>query len=449
MTKSSQYRQWGGTAAIALVVALSIFFFYPLNEKLNLGLDLRGGVMLLLEAQIPADASDQDKGDIMDRIVTILENRVNQLGLTEPVITPSGDGRVMVQLPGTTNPETAKSIVGQTALLEFKKVIRAGVSPGEAIAPTSPLEEVLYDSEGIPYLVEMEPLLTGAALANATAQVASASNLQSLSQGRYYVALRFNDNGAYDFTSAINRLAVDDRLAIVLDGVVQSSPSITQGIKDEARRGTVYDAIIQGYSDQEHVRQIAIVLRAGALPVPVQIIQNVTVGPSLGQDSIEAGINATILAGILVLLFMAVYYRFSGVIADLTVLFNLVVLMGALAALDATLTLPGIAGIILTVGMGVDSNVLILERMREELKGGKTVNASIDAGYNRALLTIIDSHVTTLITAVFLFLFGTGPIRGFAVTLSLGIVINLFTVTIGTRTAYEFIKRRRLQRLSI
>ena len=197
------------------------------------------------------------------------------------------------------------------------------------------------------------------------------------------------------------------------------------------------------------MRRIAIVLRAGALPVPVDIIQNVTVGPSLGRDSIEAGINATILAGILVLLFMAVYYRFSGVIADLTVLFNLVVLMGALVVMNATLTLPGIAGIILTVGMGVDSNVLILERMREELKNGKTVNASIDAGYHRALVTIIDSHVTTLITAVFLFLFGTGPIRGFAVTLSLGIVINLFTVTIGTRTAYELMKRRRVQRLSI
>ena len=449
MTKASQYRLWGGAAIILATVALSIFFFYPLNEKLKLGLDLRGGVMLLLQAQISADASEQDKGDIMDRIVTILENRVNELGLTEPVITPSGDGRVLVQLPGTTDPETAKSIVGQTALLEFKKVVRAGVSPGEAIAPTSPLEEVLYDGEGIPYLVEMEPLLTGAALANATAQVTSASNLQSLSQGRYYVALRFNDDGAYDFTNAINRLNVDDRLAIVLDGVVQSSPSITQGIKDETRRGTVYDAIIQGYNDQEQVRRIAIVLRAGALPVPVDIIQNVTVGPSLGRDSIEAGVNATILAGILVLLFMAVYYRFSGVIADLTVLFNLVVLMGALVVMNATLTLPGIAGIILTVGMGVDSNVLILERMREELKNGKTINASIDAGYHRALITIIDSHVTTLITAVFLFLFGTGPIRGFAVTLSLGIVINLFTVTIGTRTAYELMKRRRVQRLSI
>ncbi|OGW43542.1 MAG: protein-export membrane protein SecD, partial [Nitrospirae bacterium RBG_16_43_11] len=195
---------------------------------------------------------------------------------------------------------------------------------------------------------------------------------------------------------------------------------------------------------------LAIVLRAGALPAPVEIIQNLTVGPSLGRDSIEKGVKATIIAGILVVLFMMIYYKLSGVIADFAMLLNLVILVGALAALDATLTLPGIAGIILTIGMGVDSNVLILERIREELRLGKPVRSAIDSGYDKAFITVVDSHVTTLLTAVILFLFGTGPIKGFAVTLSLGIAINLFTALVGTKVVYDFINsRKRLERLSI
>ncbi|MBI4714885.1 MAG: protein translocase subunit SecD, partial [Nitrospirae bacterium] len=197
-------------------------------------------------------------------------------------------------------------------------------------------------------------------------------------------------------------------------------------------------------------QDLAIVLKAGALPAPVEVIQNVTVGPSLGKDSIEAGIRAATLAVILVMLFMIVYYRLSGVIANFALVLNLVVLVGALAALDATLTLPGIAGIILTIGMRVDSNVLIFERIREELRLGKPVRSAVDSGYDKAFLTIVDSHITTLITALVLFLFGTGPIKGFAVALSLGISINLFTALVGTKVIYDWVNSRwKLQKLSI
>ena len=209
-------------------------------------------------------------------------------------------------------------------------------------------------------------------------------------------------------------------------------------------------AQISGRFSTEEASDLAIILRAGALPAPVKIIQNLTVGPSLGRDSIEKGMRATVIAGILVIIFMIAYYRLSGVIANVALIMNLTVLVGSLAVLNATLTLPGIAGIILTIGMGVDSNVLIFERIREELRSGKPIRLSVDSGYDKALVTIIDSHVTTLITAVVLFLFGTGPIKGFAVTLSLGIMINLFTALVGTKVVFDFINGRwKVKRLSI
>jgi len=239
-------------------------------------------------------------------------------------------------------------------------------------------------------------------------------------------------------------------MAIILDNIVYSAPSITKGIKDAARNQRSLDsAIIEGQFTMEEARLLAVVLRAGALPVPLDIIQNVIVGPSLGRDSIEKGIRSTVIAGILILIFMIFYYRLSGIIADLTITLNLILLMGVLIFMDATLTLPGIAGIILTMGMGVDSNVLIFERMREELRTGKNVRASIDSGYNRAWWTVFDSHVTTLITAIILFTFGTGPIKGFAITLSAGIAINLFSALVGTKLAFDYIKERNVQRLSI
>jgi preprotein translocase subunit SecD len=229
----------------------------------------------------------------------------------------------------------------------------------------------------------------------------------------------------------------------VLDNTIYSAPVI----QDRISGGR---AQITGTFSTQEANDLAIVLRAGALPAPLKIIQDLTVGPSLGQDSIDQGVKSTFIAGILVVVFMIVYYRLSGVIADFALLLNLVCLLGALSALNATLTLPGIAGIVLTIGMGVDSNVLIFERIREELRAGKAVRLAVDGGYDKALLTIIDAHVTTLITGVALFLFGTGPIKGFAVTLCLGIAINLFTAFVGTKVVFDLLNQgKKVDTLSI
>jgi preprotein translocase subunit SecD len=285
-----------------------------------------------------------------------------------------------------------------------------------------------------PIIVQRRPIITGASLTSA--------EVRPDEQGGWAVNFTLDSEGARlfgDFTGA----NVGKYLAIVLDDTVYSAPVIRSKIGEG--RG-----VIEGGFTAESARDLAIVLRAGALPAPVEILSNVTVGPTLGQDSIEKGVRAAILGAILVVLIMAVYYRFSGVIADFALILNLIMLVGVLAAMRATLTLPGIAGIALGVGMAVDSNVLILERIREELKLGKTVRSAIDAGYDKAFFSIVDSHVTTLITALALFLFGTGPIKGFAVTLSLGVAINLFSALVGTRVVYDYLTARwDLKRLSI
>jgi preprotein translocase subunit SecD len=284
-----------------------------------------------------------------------------------------------------------------------------------------------------PIVVQRQPIITGASLSDA--------RVQQDDQGGWAVGFSLDREGARlfgDFTGA----NVGRQLAIVLDDTVYSAPVVRSRISDRGQ--------IEGNFTAESARDLAIVLRAGALPAPVKIIANLTVGPSLGEDSIRKGVRAAVLAAVLVVLLMAVYYKLSGVIADFALVLNSIMLVGILAAIRATLTLPGIAGIALGIGMAVDSNVLILERIREELRLGKTVRSSIDAGYDKAFVTIIDSHVTTLITAFALFLFGTGPIKGFAVTLSLGVAINLFSALVGTRVVYDWLtSRRELKRLSI
>jgi preprotein translocase subunit SecD len=279
----------------------------------------------------------------------------------------------------------------------------------------------------VPLLVQKRPLLTGDLLTSAQVQIDTTTN-------EPVVSIEFDRDGARLFGEA-TAANVGRRLAIVLDDTIYSAPVIREQISGGK-------AQISGRFTAEDARDLAIVLRAGALPAPVNIISNLTVGPSLGQDSINKGVRAAVLGGALVILFMAVYYKLSGVIANAALLLNLVWLMGALASLKATLTLPGIAGIILGIGMAVDSNVLILERIREELRLGKTVRSAIDAGYDKAFLSIIDSHVTTLITAFALFLFGTGPIKGFAVTLVLGVIFNLVTALTGTRVVYSWMTQR-------
>jgi len=286
----------------------------------------------------------------------------------------------------------------------------------------------------IPYLVKKRVMLTGDVLSDARVAIGQFNDP--------YVSITFDGKGGREF-ERITGENEKKRMAIVLDNTIYSAPVIQERISGGR-------AQITGTFTTQEANDLAIVLRAGALPAPLKIIQDLTVGPSLGKDSIDKGVRATLIAGALVVIFMAVYYRLSGVIANLALILNLICLMGALSALTATLTLPGIAGIVLTIGMGVDSNVLIFERIREELRSGKGVRLAVDGGYDKALLTIVDSHVTTLITGVALFLFGTGPIKGFAVTLCLGIAINLFTALVGTKVIFDIVNQRhKVEQLSI
>jgi preprotein translocase subunit SecD len=267
-------------------------------------------------------------------------------------------------------------------------------------------------------------------LSDATVKIDSGSNRMG-GGGEVYVALEFNGEGAriFDRVTAEN---VNRRIAIVLDNTVYSAPVVRERISGGKA------SITGGFSPDE-AKDLSIVLRAGALPAPVKVVYNQTIGPSLGQDSIRKGLYACVLALILIVLFMAYYYKWSGVVADMVLLLNLVYLLGATTIMQATMTLPGMAAIVLTMGIGVDTNVLIFERIREELRLGKTVRAAVDSGYSKAWVTIFDAHITTLITAFVLFIFGTGPIKGFAVTLSTGIIINLFTAVFGSKTIFNWI----------
>ena len=374
-----------------------------------------------------------------------IRNRVDQFGVAEPHIVPEGDRRIVVQLPGVKDPRRAINLIGKTALLELKAVDNKfnPVEVEQKKVDLPPDFQLLYlreidDKRQVigkqPIVVERKPVITGASLTSA--------EVRPDDQGGWLVAFALDSQGGRIFGDFTGN-NIGRQLAIVLDDTVYSAPVIRSKIGEG--RGQ-----IEGNFTAETARDLAIVLRAGALPAPVKIIANLTIGPSLGQDSIEKGVQAAILGAVLVIFLMAVYYKFSGVIANFALLLNCILLVGTLVAIRATLTLPGIAGIALGIGMAVDSNVLILERIREELKLGKTVRSAIDAGYDKAFVTIVDSHVTTLITAAALFLFGTGPIKGFAVTLSLGVAINLFSALVGTRVVYDhMISRRELKTLSI
>lgn len=407
----------------------------------------------------------QDIKHIEDNAVTqsveILRNRIDQFGVTEPVIVRQGRDEIVLQLPGIQEPERAMKLVGRTAQLEFKLVdatatrdlsdrieqamqserlprpfthqelnhaLKAFIPAGDEIYLQKRLDRQAGTVRTVPIVLKQTTLMTGEALKSAHVAFNRQFNTP-------YVSLTLNARGARLF-DRITQEHVGQQLAIVLDDIVQSAPVIRERIAG----GT---AQISGRFTAQEANDLAIVLRAGALPAPVDIVQNLTVGPSLGRDSIRKGIAATILGTVLVVAFMVFYYRLSGVIANLALLLNLLLLLAALSLFQATLTLPGLAGIVLSIGMAVDSNVLIFERMREELSIDKSPRASVTAGYDKALWTIIDAHVTTLITAFALFLFGTGPIKGFAVTLSLGVLLNLFTALYGTRVAYDYLYVKR------
>ncbi len=408
--------------------------------------------------------SDKEAKRIRDNAVEqaleTIRNRVDQFGVAEPVIHRQGEREIVVQLPGYKDPERAVALIGKTAQLEFRLVddespvaaeLPPFIRPGEEkellekFKDRIPKDDIILFERRVnketgevlkrPYLLKKEVLLTGDLLSEARVAIDQRFN-------EPYVSLTFNSAGAKLFEEITGKY-VKKRLAIILDGNVYSAPVIRERIAGGS-------AQITGAFSMEEAKDLAIVLRAGALPAPVKLIQNVTVGPSLGRDSIEAGKRAGIIAVLLVVVFMAFYYKIAGLIADLAMVLNVILLLGAMAFLNATLTLPGIAGIVLAVGMAVDSNVLMFERMREEYRAGKTPRAAVDSGYDRAFLTIVDSHVTTLITAAVLYQFGTGPIKGFAVTLFLGVAINLFTALVGTKTVFDIINsRREVRKLSI
>ena len=362
-----------------------------------------------------------------------IRNRVDQFGIAEPEIVPEGENRILIQLPGIKDPERAKNLIGKTALLEFKIVdeensmeeaLRGNLPEGDIIAYGLRSNKATTERVSSPYLLKDKALLTGASLETAKVQIADRF-------GNPTVSLTFNSQGADDF-ERITGENVRKKLAIVLDGVVHSAPVIQERISGG-------HAQISGNFTMDEAHDLAIVLRAGALPAPVNILEERTVGPSLGNDSIRQGIMATMIGSILVILFMVIYYRFSGAVADLALIINIVLVLGILAAFRATLTLPGIAGLLLTVGVAVDANILIFERIREELRTGKTIRISLETGYHRAFMTIIDTHITGIVAAVFLIMFGTGPIKGFAVTTIIGLLASLFTAVFVTRVIFDYV----------
>ncbi|HAR99158.1 MAG TPA: protein translocase subunit SecD [Syntrophus sp. (in: bacteria)] len=392
--------------------------------------------------------NDKRAGEIrklaVEQSLETIRNRVDQFGISEPEIIPQGDDRIIIQLPGVKDTQRAKNLIGRTALLEFKLVdeehsvdeaLRGSVPDGSMVLNESRLDRESGRRIDTPLLLKSATLLTGESLENAKVQISDRF-------GEPHVSIKFNAQGAKEF-ERITGANVKRRLAIVLDGVVHSAPVIQERIAGG-------NAQITGSFTMDEARDLAIVLRAGALPAPVKILEERTVGPSLGQDSIDKGTWACIIASILILLFMIVYYRLTGMIADVALVMNLLLLLGVMAAFKATLTLPGIAGIVLTIGMAVDANVLINERIREEMRLGKTLRAAVEAGYAKAFLTILDSNITTLVAALFLFGFGTGPVKGFAVTLTIGIIVSLFTAVFVTRIIFDyFIWNRKVQTISI
>ena len=400
------------------------------------------------------------KESSVDQALETIRNRIDQFGVAEPIIYKQSDNEVVLQLPGVKDTGRAIELVGKTAMLEFK--LLDDESPVAAQLPgiISPADEdkVMNEFAGkVPaddeilfgrfrnketgeetrqvFLMKRQSLLTGEFLTEAKVNIDQRFN-------EPYVSISFDAAGAKLFEQ-ITANNVKKRLAIILDNNVYSAPVIQEKIAGGS-------AQISGSFGMQEAKDLAIVLRSGSLPAPMKMLQNVTVGPSLGRDSINAGIKAGIIGAIIVIVFMLFYYRLSGLIADFALVLNIIYLVGVLSAFNATLTMPGIAGIILAIGMAVDSNVLMFERIREELRLGKTPKAAIDSGYDKAFWTIFDSHVTTLITAVVLFQFGTGPIKGFAVTLGWGVFINLFTALVGTKTIFDLIAtKREMKSLSI
>jgi preprotein translocase subunit SecD len=363
---------------------------------------------------------------VIDQALNVMRKRIDEFGVVEPTLQKQGTDEIVVQLPGIQDPERAKGLIGRTALLEFR-LVAEGAAAGTVTAP-GPGVQVLPGSpengERTQYLVEKRAIMTGDVVTDA--RVRPGQDLDGMA-----VDFVLDGLGTKLFGDA-TRTHVNRQLAIVLDGFVQSAPNIREPIT--GGRGQ-----ITGNFEMAEAQDLANVLRHGALPAPLKLLEERTVGPSLGRDSIRQGALSLVVGSVLVWLFMAIYYRGGGVITDLALLLNLLLLVGAFAAFGFTLTLPGLAGLVLTVGMAVDANILILERMREELRLGKTARAVVSAGYDRAWSAILDSNVTLFLSGLIMFQFGTGPVRGFAVTLCVGIVTTLITSVFATRVVYDWL----------
>jgi preprotein translocase subunit SecD len=399
---------------------------------------------LIVRLDLPDDEVKYIKEMASKQAMETIRNRIDQFGVSEPDIRRQGENRILVQLPGIKDPQRAVNLIGQTALLEFKLVdedhdvqeaLKGKIRPDDEILYQVSEDKVTRRTTKTAFLVQKRTYLSGEYLTDARVQIDSQFS-------EPYVSIEFDKKGARLF-ERITEANVKKRLAIVLDSRIYSAPVIQEKISGGHAR-------ITGNFTTEEARDLAIVLRAGALPAPVKILEERTVGPSLGRDSIEKGLLSMWVGGILVVVFIAIYYKGAGIIANIALCLNIILIAAGLALFQATFTLPGIAGIILTIGMAVDANVIIFERIREEARLGKTPRAAVDAGYSKATLTILDANVTTLIAALVLFQFGTGPVKGFAVTLSIGIVASLFTAIVVTRLIFDYlILYRRIRRLSI
>lgn len=391
-----------------------------------------------------SDAVASIKDNAVKQALETLRNRIDQFGVSETVLQRQGSDRILVQLPGVKDPKRAVALLGKTALLEFKMVADNVDPVAAAKGVLPPGTRLLYERQvdrrsgavsQIPVVVFDKTVLTGDLVSDAQVRIDPRFN-------EPYVSIDFNAVGAKRFDQ-ITAANVNRRMAIVLDDTVYSAPVIRERISGGS-------AQISGSFDEQEATDLAIVLRAGSLPAPVTILENRTVGPSLGLDSIQRGILSVIIGGIALVVVMALYYHLAGVVANLALVLNLVFIMAMLSLFKASLTLPGIGGIVLTLGMAVDANVLIYERIREELRLGKSARNALDAGYSKAFLTIMDANITTLIAALVLFQFGTGPVKGFAVTLSIGIVASLFTAIFVSRVIFDFfLERYQVKRLSI
>lgn len=468
------------------------------ERTIHLGLDLKGGMHLVLEVD-KSKLSDEEKKGATERALEIIRNRVDQFGVTEPVIEKQGMDRILIQLPGVAERKRAKEIIGKTALLEFKLVEDAETQQNlltkidEYLSKTetedtsfleinpllSNIEYIRGDflvlsdfrkavqeylsredvQEMIPrnreflwgkaktieerkmyplHLVHKKAVLTGSSILTADAGIGTPNNPMGPK-----VDLTMTRKARAKWAS-ITGANVGKRIAIVLDDLIQSAPVVRERIP------TGRSEITLGNSPMEDAKDLAVILKAGALPAPVRIIEERSVGPSLGADSIKKGIRSIFIGGAIIILIILIYYGLSGMVADFALFLNLLFILAVLSAFRFTLTLPGLAGIVLTVGASIDANVLIFERIREELKTGKTVGAAIDSGYDKAFVTILDANMTTFITAVILYFFGTGPIKGFAITLGIGIIANFFTAIVVTRMIFDFaVSQLRIKRLSI